>query len=113
MGFLVIVAFAGVVPVAEVDAIVAVQNGEGAEPGVGAGKKILAVVGDVARAFALQDVHVDAVAVDVAHEDLAAVFVGPVVALVDHAAGVGVAAAGLRVGALPAARRGPVSSRPV
>ena len=55
------------------------------------------MVGDVAGALALEQVVVDAVAVDVAREDAVAILVGPVVAQVDHRAGVGVAAAGLAV----------------
>ena len=59
-------------------------------------QEILAVMGDVTGALPLQDVLIDAVAVDVAHEDAIAIFVGPVVAEIDHAAGVGMAAAGAR-----------------
>ena len=73
------------------------------------------VMGDVARALALEPVVVDAVAVDVAGVDAVAVRVGPVVAQVDHRADVGVAAAGLAVlrVALALARVGPVAAGPV
>src|SRR5207248_11629652 len=74
---------------------------------------IAVVVAAVAGALAFERVVVDAAAVDVAHEDAVAVAVRPVVAKVDHAAGVGVAAAGLVVGAFAAARFGPVAAAPV
>src|SRR5207253_6226958 len=75
-------------------------DGEAAEPRVVRHQEVLAVAGDVGRAVALEDVVVDAVAVEVAHEHAAAVAGRPVVAEVDHAAGVGVAAAGFGVGVI-------------
>ena len=48
---------------------------------------------DEAAAVGLEQIDVHAVAVDVVHEELAAVFLGPGAAVIDHAAGVGVAAA--------------------
>jgi hypothetical protein len=51
------------------------------------------VLADVAAAFADEGVHVDAVAVQVAGEDGAVVFLRPVAALINEHADVGVAAA--------------------
>src|SRR5262249_11884147 len=69
----------------------------------------LAVRRDVAGAFRFEDIHVDAPAVDVAHEELAAIFGRPGAAEVTHQAAMGVSAAGAvgfvvarpRVGPLP------------
>src|SRR5439155_2020242 len=50
-------------------------------------------MGDEAAAARLQQIDVDPVPMNIVHEDGAAVFFGPAPALIDHAAGVGVAAA--------------------
>src|SRR5207253_11472759 len=82
-----IVAFTGIGPVGDEDAAVgAVVQGDAAEPGVISKEEIAAVVGDVAGATAFEDVLVDAVAVDIAHKNVVAVGVRPVVAEVNHAA---------------------------
>ena len=71
------------------------------------------MLGDVAAALAHEHVAVEPLAVDVEREDVAAIFGGPVVAEIDHAAAVGVAAAGVAVRAAAAARRRPVPAGPV
>ena len=95
----VVVAFADVGPVDEEDAAVgAVGEVEAAEPRVGGGEKIGGVLADVAGAVAFEEVRVHAAAVQVHGENGAAIFIGPVVALIDHQPAVGVAAAGERGG---------------
>ena len=95
MDLFVVVAFAGVGPVGDVHAAVGAHGqGDAAEPGVVGYEEVGAVLGDLAGAFALERVVVDAVAVDVAGEERAVVFLGQVVAEVDQRARVGVAAAG-------------------
>src|SRR5436309_9306491 len=68
---------------------------------------------DVAGAFAFEDVVVDAIAVQVAHEDGVAILFGPIVAQVDHGADVGMAAARLAMRPDRAARAFPGPARPV
>ena len=94
-------------------AVGAVLHGDAAEPRVVRERKVRLVLGDVAAPFALQLVAVEPLAVDVEREGVAAILGRPVVAQVDHAAAVGVAAAGVAVGSLPAARGGPVPAGPV
>src|SRR5262245_28402359 len=114
MRHLIIVTFAGVAPIADVDAAVgAVVDCDATEPGIVRKQKILAVMGDVARAFAFEQIVVDAIAVQIAGEQAAAILLGPVVAKVNHAPDMGVAAAGVGVGAFAAARFGPTAARPV
>src|SRR5690348_9389535 len=48
---------------------------------------------DKSGALALGDIHVDALAVNVVHEELTAIFLRPTVAKIDHQTGVGMAAA--------------------
>ena len=101
-------ALAGVVPVGQIDRPVGtVLQLQPAEPGVVGHQKVGLVPGDVARAAAFQPVAIDALAVDVAREDIIAITIGPVVAQVDHRPDVGMAAAGLAVLALALARVGP------
>src|SRR5262249_10111553 len=110
----VVVALAVVAPVGDVDGpLGAVGQGDAAEPGVVAGQEVGGVAADVAAAAPVQHVAVDAVAVEVTGEEAVAVEIGPVVAEVEHAAGVGVAAAGDAVDAPAAARTGPVAAAPV
>src|SRR5687768_13398401 len=94
-----VVAFAGVGPIGDIDgAIGAVFGVESAEPGVFGERKIGRMLGDVAAAVPIQPVANQSLAVDVEQEGVAAVFGGPVVAKVDHAAAVGVPAAEFVVG---------------
>ena len=96
MDAIVFVAFAGVGPVDDVDrAVGAVVEVDAAEPGVGGLGDVGLVAGDVAAAFAVEPIDVDAAAVEVEGEELAAIFGGPVVAEIDAGAAVGVAAAEL------------------
>ena len=99
------VALARVVPIGDIHA--AIGSGlqaDAAKPSVVGHQKIFAVVADIARAFPLKHVVVQAVAVDVAHEDRVAITVGPVVAQVNQRAGVSVTAAGFAMLPLTAAR---------
>lgn len=90
----VVVAFAGVGPVGDEDvAVGAGEEVDAAEPLILGLHEVGGVFAGVAAAFAFQFVHVDAVAVEVAGEHGAVVFFGPVAALVDEHADVGVAAA--------------------
>src|SRR5438067_361946 len=73
----------------------------------------MAVPGNTGRARGLDAVLVETIAVDVPHEDSAAVLRRPVVAQVAQRAGVGMAAASRRVCPLAAARVGPVAAAPV
>src|SRR6476469_2402826 len=108
--FVAVVAFADVGPVGDVDAAVgAVFAVEAAEPGVAREGEVGGVVSDVAAAVGLERVAVEPLPVDVEHEGLVAVFGGPVVAEVDHAAAVGVSAAEVVV-LLAAAGGGPVAA---
>ena len=94
MDAVVVVAFAGVGPVGDEDvAVGAGEEVDAAEPFVFGLHEVGGVFADVAAALAFQFVDVDAVAVEVAGEDGAVVFFGPVAALVDEHADVGVAAA--------------------
>ena len=90
----VLVAFSCVAPIQHIDgAVGAVVEVDAAEPGVGGEGHVGFMAGDVAAAFALEPIDVDAAAVEVEGEELAAVFGGPVVAEIDARAAVGVAAA--------------------
>ena len=101
----VLVAFTNVRPVEHEDAAVgAVAEIDAAEPRVGGREKIRRVFADVAAAAAFEAVHVGAEAVEIQREEGAAIRVGPVVALINHEAAVGVAAAGLGRGARHAFR---------
>ena len=63
-------AFAGVVPVAEVDRSIGRGLGmQAAEEGVVGGHEVSAVMGRVTRAISLGQIVIDAAAVDVDHED--------------------------------------------
>ena len=85
-----------VVPVDQVHASVrGVFHVDAAEPAVVGFQKILSVTTDVAAALRLQNVAVDAVAVDVVEEQFASVFLRPVVAEVNHGSAVSVSAAGV------------------
>src|SRR4051812_28804377 len=78
---LVIMALANVRPVGHIDAAVgAVFGVHAAEPRVLRVAKIGGVFGDVAAAVRLKNVAVEALAVDVEHEGIAAILGGPVVA---------------------------------
>ncbi len=89
-------AFAAVAPVGDEDvAVGAGEEVDAAEPFVFGLHEIGCVLADIAAAFAVEGVHVDAVAVEIAGEDGAVVFLGPEAALIDEHADVGVAAAEL------------------
>jgi len=106
----VFVALAGVGPVEEIDgAVGAGGEVDAAEEGVAGEEEVLTVFGDVAGALAFEDFLVGAFAVEVEGEEVAAVLLGPVLALVDHHADVGVAAAELVGGTV--AGFGPVAFR--
>src|SRR5436190_15475417 len=110
---LVVVAFTDVRPVGDkhttVGAVFAVHA---AEPGVLREGEIGSVFSDVAAAVRLERVAVEALAVDVEHKGVAAIFGGPVVTQIDHAADVGVAAAKIIVCRAAAGGR-PVAAGPV
>src|SRR5207248_2868088 len=94
IGDVVVVAFAGVAPIDEVDvAGRAVVQAHAFEPLVIRQQEVGAVAGDEAGTFCFERIVVDAVAVGVAHEDAAAVLGRKGVAVIEHAAGVGVPAA--------------------
>ena len=102
-----LVAVAGllVVPVDQVHvAVRAVLQVDEPGPLVVRQQEVRAVAGDVAAALRLEHVHVDPLAVDVAHEELAVVLLRPRPAEVAHQPAVGVPAAG-RVAAVVAAVR--------
>ncbi len=85
-----------VVPVDQVHGSVrGVLHVDAAEPAVVGFQKILAVTTDVAAALRFQNVAVNAVAMDVVEEQLAAVLLRPVVAEVNHGSAVSVSAAGV------------------
>src|SRR5438067_1333633 len=99
MDAVVFMAFAGVGPVDDIDrAVGAVVEIDAAEPGVGGLGDVGFVAGDVAAAFALEPIDIDAAAVEVERKQLAAVFGWPVVAQIDARAAVSVAAAELVAG---------------
>ena len=90
----VFVAFAGVAPVENVHAAVgAVAEVDAAEPAVAEEQAVVAVFADVAGAAALEDFLICAATEVVQRVQFAAIRVGPVVAEIDHRAGVGMAAA--------------------
>src|SRR6476661_10159362 len=109
MDSVVLVAFARVAPVDEIDgAVGAVVEIDATEPLVFREGDVGLVAGDVAAPFALQAIDVDPPAVEVERQEFAAVFGGPVVAQIDARAAVGVAAAelvarGVAFGGPPAA----------
>src|SRR5262245_29330739 len=109
-----IMTLAEVAPVADVHrAVRPLRHADAAEPRIVAQHEIRTALADVAVALALDAVDVQTVAVQIAHEDAIAIFLREIVTLIDHAAGMGVAAAGVGVLALAAARIGPVAARPV
>ena len=63
-------------------------------PSIVGEQKVRPMTGDIARPLRPRHIHVEAMAVDVAHEKLIAIRVGPTAAEVDHQAAVGVAPAG-------------------
>src|SRR5215207_8797783 len=94
MHAIVFVAFAGVGPVDDVNgAVGAVVEVNAAKPLVFGEGDVGFVADDVAAAFAVEAIDVDAAAVEVESEELATVFGGPVVAEVDAGTAVRVAAA--------------------
>src|SRR5438309_10228971 len=96
MHAVVFMAFASVGPVDDIGgAVGAVVEVDAAKPGVGGLGDVGLMAGDVAAALAVEAIDVDAAAVEVEGEELAAVFGGPVVAEIDASAAVGVAAAEL------------------
>ena len=115
---LVVVALAGVGPVRDVEAAFrAALHGEAAEPGVVREQEIGRVLGNVRTGRTVEPVAVEAVAVDVAHEDGVAVLGREVVAEVDGSAAVSVAATGFAVLRIPVhargSRGGPRTAAPV
>lgn len=91
----VVVALAGVAPIADEDA--AVRRGDqvhAAEPGIGEGKCVGFAAGDEAAAGAFEAFDVQAAAVEIDREELPVPGLGPLAALVDEESDVGVAAAG-------------------
>src|SRR5260370_15530665 len=100
---IVIMAFAGIGPVGDKNAAVRpVLDTDASKPRIVGEQKILAVMRDVAGAFAFEDVVVDAIAMQVAHENGVAIAFGPIVGQVDHDADVGMAAAGVAMRPQPA-----------
>ena len=94
----VFVTFAGVGPVDDIDgAVGAVVEVDAAEPGVGGLGDVGGVVADVAAAVAFEPIDVDAAAMEIEREQLAAIFGGPIVAQINAGPAVGVAAAELIV----------------
>src|SRR5688572_7361397 len=88
------VAFARVVPVAQVNGAVGAELWvKPAEEGVGGGHEVWAVRGGVARALSLRQIAVDARAVDVDHENGVAIGVGELITLVNQQAAVSMSAA--------------------
>ena len=113
MNVFVVVAFAGIGPVGHVDAaIVSVHDGRPTEPGVLRADHIGSAAADVAHRRADEQVVVDPPSMDVAHENAAAITLGPVIAEVDHRARVGVATTGIVVN-FPGARFLPGPAAPV
>src|SRR5439155_12773365 len=89
-----VMACLGIVPVGHEDGTVrAGAELDGTEVGVVGDEEILTVAADVGGAVLLEDIRVDAIAVDVVHQDAAVPLlrVGP--ALVDEACRMGMAAA--------------------
>src|SRR6266851_1808854 len=107
-----VVALVLVIPIDDIDrAVLVVELVEGLRPGIVEIQEVLAVMADVAGAAALYDVHVQSLAVDVSHEEFAAILRGPGLAQVTHHARVRMAAAGgvaAGVGGVRAEIPGPV-----
>src|SRR5205823_6687443 len=79
-----VVTLAGVGPVGNEDAAVRpVVQGDAAEPCIVGEQEIAAVMGDVAGTVAFENILIDAVAVNIAHENVVAVGIGPVIAEID------------------------------
>ena len=97
-----------VVPVEQVDvAVRPALEGHGDRPAVVGQQEVGVAVGLVATALGADHVDVEAVAVQVTHEEFAVVLLGPGAALVAHQAAVGVAAAGRVAAVVAGVGRGP------
>src|SRR5205823_4381447 len=84
-----------------------------AEPRIIAGQEVGSVPAGVAAALALGNITIEAVAVDIAHEQTIAILLRPVITEVGHQTGMRVSATRLAMDALAAARRGPGTAAPV
>ena len=90
-----VMAFAGVGEIADVHAAVgAVGEGDAHKPRVARAHQIPLVAGGVAATLACKAIVVDAPAVDVVHENIAAIFGRPIVSQINHRAAVRMASAG-------------------
>ena len=106
-----IVALSQIGPIADKNtAIRPIFQGNAAEPWIVSHEEVLAVASRVPGTFSFEPVLVNAVAVQIAHEDRIAITVGPSAPQVDHGAGMGIAAASILVDFLAcvAARKFPV-----
>ena len=107
-------AFAGVGPVAEVDAAVwTLLHADASEPRVARRGEVGHVLGHVAGGLSFELIDVQPLAVDVEREETVAVLGGELVAEIDHRPRVRVAAARFAVLARRVARAFPRSARPV
>ena len=89
----VFVTFAGVAPIEHEHAAVrTVTEFHAAKPGIAGNEEVGRVFADVTAAAAFEDFLIGAAAVEIQREQTAAILGGPVVALVNHHADVGVAA---------------------
>ena len=114
VGDLIIMAFAGIAPIGDIDAAIGtIVDSQAAKPGIIGEEKVLLVAGDRSGPAVGDAIVVNAVAVQVAGEEAVAVGLGEVDAEVDHAADVSVPAAGVGVFAVAAAGRGPRTAGPV
>ena len=82
-----------IVPVDQIDAAVwTILQVEASEPLVVRKKEILAMLADVARTVRDQDLIIDAVAMNVAHEELISILMRPIVAEINHCSRMSVSA---------------------
>jgi len=101
-----VVAFIFIVPVDDVDLTIgSVAQVEHLGPFVVGEEEVGCGVADVTGAARGEEIHIEARAVDVVHDELVAVFGGPVIGEIDHGPGVGVAppcsAGGGSIGIVP------------
>src|SRR5947208_1443740 len=98
MRLVVVVAFAGVVPVADEDAAVSAEvQTQPTEPRFIGEQEVLAVLRHVTRAAPFQKILIEASAVKVAQEEPTTILVRPVVAQVDQGPGVSMSPTGVGV----------------
>ena len=109
-----VVTFAEVVPVRNINAAIRpVLDRHPPKPRIGAEQEVVSVHADVGRSVGNKPVVVHSVAVHVVGEERAAILIGPVIAEVDHATAMCMAAAGHGMVTVTGSRLMPSSATPV